>query len=74
MGNNSVEALLCKEVGEIMPKLTRKTETCESCGRDLPESEICQYCGYNNHQIALGGWACKRIKNEIEAERRRIEQ
>ncbi len=52
-----------------MPKLIRKAESCESCGRDLPETEICQYCGHDNHQVVLGGWACKRIRNEIEEDR-----
>jgi len=46
-----------------------KAETCECCGRDLPESEICQYCGHDNHRLKLSGQACKRIRNEIEAER-----
>lgn len=52
-----------------MPKLVRKAETCEVCGRDLPVSEICEYCGHDNHQLVLGGYACKRIRNEIEADR-----
>lgn len=51
-----------------MPKLVNRAETCECCGRDLPESEWCQHCGYDNHKIVLGGYACKRIRNEIEAE------
>lgn len=51
-----------------MPKLIRKAETCESCGRDLPNGEICEHCGHDNHQVVLGGWACKRIRNEIEAD------
>ncbi len=52
-----------------MPKLIRRAESCENCGRDLPISEICQYCGHDNHQLVLGGYACKRIHNEIEVER-----
>jgi hypothetical protein len=46
-----------------------KAETCECCGRDLPESEICQYCGHDNHKLMLSGRACKRIRKEIEIER-----
>lgn len=46
-----------------------KVETCECCGRDLPESEICKYCGHNNHKLMLSGRACKRIRKEIERER-----
>lgn len=52
-----------------MPKLVRKAESCESCGRDLPESEICKHCGHDNHQLFLSGKACKRIRNEIEADK-----
>ncbi len=52
-----------------MPKLVRKAESCENCGRDLPEMEICQYCGHDNHQLFLSGRACKRIRKEIEADR-----
>ena len=46
-----------------------KAETCEGCGRDLPESEICEHCGHNNHKLRLTFRAQKRIKSEIEAER-----
>jgi len=46
-----------------------RAETCKSCGRDLPDSEWCQYCGHDNHNKKLGGWTCKRIRNEIKAER-----
>ncbi len=50
-------------------KLVRKAETCESCGRDLPESEICQYCGHDNHRLMLSGRACQRIRKEIKENR-----
>ncbi len=46
-----------------------KAETCEQCGRDLPESEICTYCGHDNHRKKLGGWTIKRIRNEMKAEK-----
>lgn len=46
-----------------------KVETCECCGRDLPVSEWCEHCGHDNHKMQVSGWACKRIKREIEAER-----
>ena len=55
-----------------MPKLIRKAESCESCGRDLPIGEICQFCGYDNHQLVLGGYACKRIRNEIKVDKKII--
>lgn len=46
-----------------------KAETCECCGRDLSETEWCQYCGHDNHKLMLSGRACKRIRNEIDAQR-----
>ena len=49
--------------------MRKKAETCEGCGRDLPDSEWCDFCGHNNHKIQLSGWARKRISREIEAER-----
>ena len=49
--------------------LPTRSETCESCGRDLPDSEYCEFCGHNNHRTLLSGGACKRIKEEIEAEK-----
>ncbi len=52
-----------------MPKLVRKAESCEICGRDLPDSEWCKHCNHDNHQVVLGGWACKRIRNEIAEDR-----
>lgn len=45
-----------------------KAETCEICGRDLPDSEWCDFCGHNNHKPQLSGWALKRIRNEIKDE------
>ena len=45
-----------------------KAEACECCGRDLPELEICEYCGHNNHKLKLGGQAQKRIRREIKQE------
>lgn len=47
-----------------------KAESCECCGRDLPDSEICGYCGYDNHQLKLSGAAQKRIHKEIAEERK----
>lgn len=44
----------------------RKTETCECCGRDLPEGEVCDYCGHNNHKLQLSYRARKRILGEME--------
>ena len=49
--------------------MSDKEETCISCGRDLPESEWCSYCGFNNHKRQLGGWAKKQIESDIFAER-----
>jgi len=51
-----------------MPKLVNRAETCEVCGRDLPESEWCKHCGHDNHKVVLTGRACKRIRNEIKAD------
>jgi len=62
----------------MMPVTKIKVETCECCGRDLPESEICEYCGFNNHRLhKLSGWSYKRIRKEIKAEqleRRRFKE
>lgn len=47
-----------------------KVETCELCGRDLPDSEICEYCGFNNHRKSPNNiWASKRIKREMATDR-----
>lgn len=48
----------------------KKAETCECCGRDLPETEICYYCGHDNHKLRLAGGAIRRIRGEIEEERK----
>lgn len=45
------------------------TETCEYCGRDLPDSEICGHCGFDNHKLKISGHACVRIRKEIEREK-----
>jgi hypothetical protein len=46
-----------------------RNETCESCGRDLPVSEICEYCGFDNHKRHMGGWTKKSVKKSIEIEK-----
>ncbi len=46
-----------------------KAETCENCGRDLPEIEICEHCGHDNHKSKPTGWGNKRIRREIKTER-----
>ena len=48
-----------------------KAESCEGCGRDLPITEYCQYCGHDNHKLKLSNWARKRIRKEIEIEQAR---
>ncbi len=49
--------------------MSKKAETCECCGRNLPESEICGFCGHDNHRVQVSGWAVQRIHKEIEKER-----
>ncbi len=49
--------------------MAEKAETCEQCGRDLPESEICTHCGHDNHRRHLGGPVVKQIRREVEAEK-----
>ena len=51
--------------------MRNKAESCESCGRDLPVMEICEYCGHDNHKLHLSGRACNRIRKEITKERLR---
>ena len=46
-----------------------KKETCENCGRDLPDSEWCEHCSHHTHKLHLSGRAYKRMNKEIEAER-----
>lgn len=46
-----------------------KVETCENCGRDLPESEFCEHCGYDNRRLKLTGMRQRKIRLEIERER-----
>ena len=48
-----------------------KAEAGENVVRDLPDSEICEHCGYDNHRLRLTGQAQKRIRKEI-AEQRRV--
>ena len=45
-----------------------KAETCENCGRDLPDGETCEHCGHDNHKLKLGGRARKRILREMESD------
>lgn len=42
-----------------------RAETCECCGRDLSDTEICQFCGFDNHKTHWGGWTKKRVRREI---------
>jgi hypothetical protein len=51
-----------------------KVETCECCGRDLPDNIICEYCGYNNYTPTPVGWGKKRIKRQMKADRIANEQ
>jgi len=43
-----------------------KAETCECCGRDLPEGEVCSHCEHDNHKLQLSGRARKRSLGEME--------
>ena len=47
-----------------------KAETCENCGRDLPNLEWCEHCGHDNYNYHLTGWSKKRILNETKAEQK----
>ncbi len=62
--------LLPPQLSRQRRKKKMKAETCECCGRDLPEGEICTFCGHDNHKLKLSGYACKRIRREIKEERK----
>lgn len=46
-----------------------KADSCENCGRDLPNAERCEYCGHDNHITRITGGSAKRIRREIREDR-----
>ncbi len=59
----------CKKCHQKAVDSERKIEICEACGRDLPNSERCEFCGHNNHKLKLSGRATQRIRREIAEEK-----